>query len=38
MFEYNLGGLTDDGQDAQLCASGDLTWTVERQPTPTRRS
>ena len=37
-FEYNLGGLTDDGQDAQLCASGDLTWTVERQPTPTRRS
>ena len=32
-FEYNLGGLTDDGQDAQLCGSGDLTWTVERQPT-----
>ncbi len=31
-FEYNLGGLTDDGQDAQLCGSGDLTWTVERQP------
>jgi hypothetical protein len=36
-FEYNLAGLTDDGQDAQLCASGDLTWTVQRQPTPTRR-
>ena len=35
-FEYNVGGLTDDGQDAQLCASGDLTWTVQRQPTPTR--
>jgi hypothetical protein len=32
-FEYNLGGLTDDGQEAQLCGSGDLTWTVERQPT-----
>jgi hypothetical protein len=38
MFEYNLAGLTDDGQDAQLCASGDLTWTVERQPTPTRQA
>jgi len=37
-FEYNVGGLTDDGQDAQLCASADLTWTVDRQPTPTRRS
>ena len=32
-FEYNLGGLTDDGQDAQRCASGDLTWTVERRTT-----
>lgn len=32
-FEYNLGGLTDNGQDAQLCGSGDLTWTVERQRT-----
>jgi hypothetical protein len=32
-FEYNLGGLTDDGQEAQLCGSGDLTWAVERQPT-----
>ena len=32
-FEYNLGGLTDDGQAAQLCGSGDLAWTVERQPT-----
>jgi hypothetical protein len=32
-FEYNLGGPTDDGQEAQLCGSGDLTWTVERQPT-----
>jgi hypothetical protein len=31
-FEYNLGGLTDDGQDPQLCGSGDLTWTVERRP------
>jgi hypothetical protein len=30
-FEYNVGGLTDDGQQAQLCASGDLTWSVERQ-------
>ena len=37
-FEYNVGGLTEDGQDAQLCASGDLTWTVERLPIPTRRS
>jgi len=35
-FEFNIGGLTDDGQEAQLCASGDLTWTVERQPTPPR--
>jgi hypothetical protein len=35
-FEFNLGGLTDDGQDAQLCGSGDLTWTVERQPTRRR--
>ena len=32
-FEYNLGGLTDNGQDAQLCGSGHLTWTVERQRT-----
>ena len=37
-FEYNVAGLTDDGQDAQLCASGDLMWTVQRRPTPTRRS
>jgi hypothetical protein len=35
-LEYNLSGLTDDGQDAQLCGSGDLTWTVERQPTSPR--
>ena len=34
-LEFNRSTLTADGQDAQLCASGDLTWTVERVIPPT---
>ena len=29
-LEFNRSTLTADGQDAQLCTSGDLTWTVAR--------
>jgi hypothetical protein len=29
-FIYNEAALTNDGSDAQLCTTGDLTWTVER--------
>lgn len=28
--KFNLASLTADGQDAQLCTTGDLTWTVDR--------
>ena len=28
--KLNAANLTADGQDAQLCTSGDLTWTVNR--------
>ena len=27
---FNQARLTEDGTDAQLCTSGELTWTVER--------
>ena len=27
---FNRSRLTDDGQDAELCSTGDLTWTVDR--------
>ncbi|HET6715136.1 MAG TPA: hypothetical protein VFI59_15700 [Actinomycetota bacterium] len=29
-FLFNLARLTEDGSDAQLCTTGELTWTVER--------
>jgi hypothetical protein len=28
---FNLSRLTEDGSDAQLCTTGELTWTVERR-------
>jgi len=28
--EFNYAELTADGQDAQLCTSGGLTWTADR--------
>ena len=28
--KLNVASLTADGQDAQLCTTGDLTWTVDR--------
>jgi hypothetical protein len=28
--KFSYAGLTADGQDAQLCTTGDLTWTMER--------
>ena len=31
--EFNWSRLTEDGQDAQLCSSGDLDWAVTRVPT-----
>ena len=34
-LELNVPALTADGQDAQLCTSGDLTWTVNRVIPPT---
>ena len=27
---FNRSRLTDDGQDAELCTTGELTWTVDR--------
>ena len=27
---FNIAKLTEDGSDAQLCTTGELTWTVDR--------